>query len=97
MKYNAYCVTSIVSIHTKDEEDEEEEKILVFLIKNYNRSVARQLRDATNKKMKDGRKYIPLSPATKTAVSRGCSCTGSFFCMRFDEKHADITLIHSVT
>ena len=51
-----------------------------------------KLRAATNKKMKGGRKYIPLSDSAKSALSRGH--VGRAFCVRFDMKHADITQRH---
>ena len=54
-----------------------------------------KLRDATNRKIKGGRKYIPLSLAAKTVVSKGYP--GRFFRMRFDEKHADISRKHPST
>ena len=54
-----------------------------------------KLRDAINKKMKGGRKYTRLSPAAKSAVSKGYP--GKYFWMRFDEKHADITRKHPST
>ena len=88
---------------------DEKEYILVKFIKNKNKALQPvnrkelnkviiqmlNLRDATNKKMKGGRKYIPLSPAAQTAILKGYPWR--FFWMWFDEKHGDITRKHPST